>query len=305
MEEVIVKKIEDPEDFYNCEEVQRKAWGMKDIEIVPLHLLITVQRAGGIVLGAYKSDGTLIGFCFGFIGHDGKRFYLHSHMNAVIPEKQNKGIGRLLKLKQREYALRRGFNLIKWTFDPLEGLNANLNFRKLGVIGRAYIRNCYGVMRDKLNIGLETDRLLVEWWIKSKHVEERIKGNLPSYSIEELLSGNASIANETILIKQNMRKITKINTDLTSETILIEIPESIQKIKATNMELAREWRLKTRELFETYFRKGYIAIDFLSEKVGGHRRNFYILKKSRGNKAIFHDFIEKVDGDNSLCSLKK
>lgn len=148
-------------------------------------------------------------------------------------------------------------------------------------------------MRDKLNIGLETDRLLVEWWIKSKHVEERVKENFPSYSLEELLAGNASIANKTMLIDPNFRKITKINTNLTSETILIEIPESIQKIKAANIKLARDWRLKTRELFETYFRRGYVAIDFLSEKMDGERRNFYILKKLKGNRSTFHDFIER------------
>ena len=296
VEDVIIRELKDIEEFAKCEEIQRQAWGMEDIEIVPLHLLITVPKAGGIVIGAFnKKDGVLIGFCFGFIGHDGERFYLHSHMNAVIPEKQNKGIGRLLKLKQRECTLQRGLNLIKWTFDPLEGLNANLNFRKLGVISRTYIRNCYGEMRDKRNIGLETDRLLVEWWIKSKRVEERIKGNFPNYSLEKLLSKNASIANETMPIKPNFRKITKINTDLTSETILIEIPENIQKIKATNMKLARDWRLKTRELFETYFRKGYVAIDFLSEKIDDQRRNFYILSKKLvlGNEDIPRNFIER------------
>jgi len=279
VEEVAVRKIEKPEDFSNCENIQRKAWGMKNIEIVPFHFLITVQRAGGVVLGAYRGN-ELIGFCFGFIGYDGSKYYLHSHMNAVIPEKQHKGVGYLLKLKQREHALQKGFDLIKWTFDPLEGVNANLNFRKLGVISRTYIPNCYGEMRTKLYAGLETDRLLVEWWIKSKHVENRLNGNLPKYSLEELLSEKASVANETEFIGSNLRKIVRMNTNLTSDIILIEIPESFQKIKAANMELAIDWRLKTRELFQSYFTRGYVAIDFLSEKMDEQRRNFYVLSKN-------------------------
>ena len=74
-------------------------------------------------------------------------------------------------LFQRDDALARGFELIEWTFDPLEIKNAYLNIEKLGAIARRYSVNQYGITSSPLQGGLPTDRLVAEWWLKSKRVE--------------------------------------------------------------------------------------------------------------------------------------
>jgi predicted GNAT superfamily acetyltransferase len=98
-------------------------------------------------------------------------------MVGVIDEYQNRGVGRLLKLAQREDALERGINLIEWTFDPLHLKNAHFNIERLGAIVRHYIPNLYGRTSSPLHAGLPTDRLVAEWWVRSQRVEDVLAGN--------------------------------------------------------------------------------------------------------------------------------
>jgi predicted GNAT superfamily acetyltransferase len=46
-----------------------------------------------------------------------------------------------------------------------------LNLEKLGAIARRYNVNQYGASSSPLQGGLPTDRLVAEWWLKSKRVE--------------------------------------------------------------------------------------------------------------------------------------
>jgi len=92
-------------------------------------------------------------------------------MLAVREQYRNSGLGRRLKLFQRKDALARGFELIEWTFDPLEIKNAYLNVEKLGAIARRYNVNQYGITSSPLQGGLPTDRLVAEWWLKSRRVQ--------------------------------------------------------------------------------------------------------------------------------------
>ena len=113
----------------------------------------------------------LIGFALAIPGMRNGHCYLHSHMLAVRQQYRNGGLGRRMKLYQREDALARGFELMEWTFDPLEIKNAYLNIEKLGAIARRYSVDQYGITSSPLQGGLPTDRLVAEWWMKSKRVE--------------------------------------------------------------------------------------------------------------------------------------
>jgi len=156
-------------DFEQCVEVQLAVWGYSDSDLIPKRVFIVAERIGGQVLGAY--DGKiLVGFAMAFPGYRDGRSYLHSHMLAVLPEYRNEGLGRRLKLAQRDDALERGIELMEWTFDPLEIKNAHLNIARLGAIARRYMRNIYGPSTSPLQGGLPTDRLVVEWWLKSERV---------------------------------------------------------------------------------------------------------------------------------------
>ena len=160
-------------DFEQCVEVQLAVWGYSDNDLVPKRVFIVAQRIGGQVLGVYDGEA-LVGFAMALPGYRDGHPYLHSHMLAVLPQYRNAGLGRRLKLAQRDDALERGIDRMEWTFDPLEIKNAHLNIARLGAIARRYMRNIYGPSTSPLQGGLPTDRLVVEWWLRSERVRRAL-----------------------------------------------------------------------------------------------------------------------------------
>jgi predicted GNAT superfamily acetyltransferase len=180
-------------DFEQCVEVQLAVWGYSDGDLIPKRVFIVAERIGGQVLGAY--DGSeLVGFAMAFPGYRDGKPYLHSHMLAVLAEYRNAGLGRRLKMAQRDDALARGFELMEWTFDPLEIKNAHLNIARLGAIARRYLRNIYGLSTSPLQGGLPTDRLVVEWWLRS----ERVRRALGEEASEDGTAGQATASDEVV-----------------------------------------------------------------------------------------------------------
>ena len=149
--------------------LQRDVWHFNENELVPVRLFVVGEKIGGHVLGAFDGD-RMVGFAYGLPGYRNGRAYLHSHMLGVDEAYRNTGVGRALKLFQREIALKQGFDLVEWTFDPLEIKNAFLNIEKLGAIARRYTLNQYGITSSPLQGGLPSDRLYAEWWITSNRV---------------------------------------------------------------------------------------------------------------------------------------
>jgi len=170
LDNVRIRNCEDLEEFEACLALQRQVWGFNDEDLVPARLFIVAQKIGGQAIGAFDGD-RLVAFALGIPGNRNGHPYMHSHMLAVDAAYRNSGLGRRVKLFQREDALRKGIELIEWTFDPLEIKNAWLNIEKLGAITRRYTINQYGMVSSSLQGGLPTDRLTAEWWLKSKRVE--------------------------------------------------------------------------------------------------------------------------------------
>ena len=193
-EAIEVRQLFQLVEFTDVLRLQQVIWGFADVELLPLRFLVVVSKVGGHVFGAY--DGAeMIGFCFAIPGiKPGGRPYLHSHMLGVLPAYHNAGIGRSLKLHQREEALGRGIPLIEWTFDPLELKNAFLNIEKLGAIVRRYSVNQYGVTASPLHGGLPTDRCIAEWWIDSPRVRAVLAGQKPERHPHDCISFPADIA---------------------------------------------------------------------------------------------------------------
>ncbi|HEV2118101.1 MAG TPA: GNAT family N-acetyltransferase [Terriglobales bacterium] len=158
------------EEFRACLDLQKEVWGFSDAELVPLRLFVVAAKIGGQVIGAFEGR-ELVGFALAVPGARAGHPYLHSHMLAVRESHRNSGLGRRIKLFQREEALERGFELIEWTFDPLEIKNAHLNIERLAAIARRYNLNQYGITSSPLQGFLPTDRLVAEWWLRSKRVE--------------------------------------------------------------------------------------------------------------------------------------
>jgi predicted GNAT superfamily acetyltransferase len=160
-------------DFERCIELQLAVWGYSDGDLVPRRVFVVAERIGGQVIGAFDRD-VMVGFAMSLPGYREGKPYLHSHMLAVLPEYRNAGLGRRLKLAQRDDALARGFDLMEWTFDPLEIKNAHLNIARLGAISRRYLPDFYGPSTSPLQGRLPTDRLVAEWWLRSARVRRTL-----------------------------------------------------------------------------------------------------------------------------------
>ncbi|MEO6912229.1 MAG: GNAT family N-acetyltransferase, partial [Edaphobacter sp.] len=172
------------EHFERCVALQLAVWGYSDGDVIPSRVFLVAQRIGGQVIGAFDGD-TIVGFAMALPGYRDGRSYLHSHMLAVLPEYRNAGLGRRLKLAQREDAIARGFDLMEWTFDPLEIKNAHLNIARLGAIVRRYRADFYGPSSSPLQGGLPTDRLYAEWWLRSPRVIATLRGETPPIEVLE------------------------------------------------------------------------------------------------------------------------
>ncbi|MFB3814542.1 MAG: GNAT family N-acetyltransferase [Terriglobales bacterium] len=173
--------------------LQKEVWNWADNELIPLRMFVVAKKVGGQVLGAFDGN-ELVGFNLSVPGVRNGHVYLHSHMLAVRESYRDTGLGRRLKLFQREDALQRGVELIEWTFDPLEIKNAWLNIEKLGAIARRYVINQYGITSSPLQGGLPSDRFVVEWWLKSRRVEMLLSGGkLPAFEVERRVTVPAAI----------------------------------------------------------------------------------------------------------------
>jgi predicted GNAT superfamily acetyltransferase len=279
-EDISIRALKDAAEFYQCKELQRRVWGMEDLSVVPLHLLLTAQKNGGLVLGAFDEQGAMVGFVFGFLGMTDQGQVKHcSHMAGVLPEYQGQQIGYRLKLAQREHVLAQGLDLATWTYDPLEGTNASLNIGKLGVICRTYLPDVYGDTGIQLHLGLPTDRFEIEWWVRSRRVEERLESRHGKLTLDKALDMGAKRANRTEFDERGLLRSEIDNRAPGAEAILIEIPADFQALKSADMGLAREWRAQTREILEDCFGAGYVATEFISEVQEGRRRNFYLLQR--------------------------
>jgi len=188
-----IRSLKELEEFQGCVELEEAVWGYDPADMVPRRLFLLASRIGGQVLGAYVGE-TMVGFAMALPGYREGRPYLHSHMLGVLAEYRNRGIGKALKLAQREDALARGIELMEWTFDPLQIKNAHLNIAGLGAIARRYARDFYGPSSSPLQGGLPTDRLYAEWWLRSERVTRTLAGMPQRIKVAERVNVPASVA---------------------------------------------------------------------------------------------------------------
>ena len=261
-----IRKLESNEDMRLIQALEKEVWGMNPI---PTHQTYTASKNGGLVIGAFDEQ-EIVGFSYSFPGFANGKTYLCSHMLGVHPNYQLSGIGKILKDEQRKLAKEIGYDLITWTFDPLESRNAYLNMTKLYGICNTYLENCYGEMEDGLNKGLPSDRLQIEWWISSERVEEAWTPQNTSY-VRPFAVGQSEKGYP--MIEVNLE-----NIPLDSDGIEVPVPENIQLIKKNEPELALDWRLKIRTVFQTLFGAGYALVGLKKSDEGVHY--YQLIKRS-------------------------
>ena len=231
---------------------------------IPTHQTITAVKNGGLILGAFMAE-ELVGFSYSFPGFLEGKVYLCSHNMGIHPDHRGKGIGSKLKEVQKETAREMGYDLITWTFDPLESRNAYLNLTKLRAVCDTYVENCYGEINDGLNNGLPTDRFKVEWWIDSEHLKIPHQNKTPVANIPWEMTN------------KDLPELGNFDSISDDQYIFVPVPANFQELKRKDIALAIDWRMKTREIFQTYFKKGYVAIAI--EKSNCEPVHYYMLVK--------------------------
>lgn len=280
---VEIRALDTVEDCRRAEHLQRDAWGLDDIRIISSDVLITIQRNGGVLLGAFdevprqhQTPPRLVGYLMGFVGlrEDGALKHC-SHQMGVLPAYRDQHIGYRLKVAQRERVLAQGIDLITWTYDPLESRNAYLNIHKLGAVCNTYKPDAYGPMRDTLNRGLLSDRFEVDWHLASQHVAARLGGQSDSPSLATLREAGVPLLNTPPPATPAPEEDVRVRLPLEHERLLVQIPASFQDIKIVSLEAALAWRQQSRLLFETAFAAGYTVVDLLRDE----QHSYYLLEK--------------------------
>jgi predicted GNAT superfamily acetyltransferase len=232
------------EEFQKCVALQKEIWGEADLEVEPATLFVVASETGGQVLGAFDGE-RMVGFTLGVPGFLEGRVFLHSHMTGVLKKYRDRGVGRALKLFQREEALGRGIRLVVWTFDPLETRNGHFNLNRLGAISRKYLPNLYGVTTSPLHWGLPTDRLWVEWWLDSA----RVVGAVGEVSSRE-------------------RRLPSRGGGASPSPTAIAIPGEMEEWKRRDVKRLAAEQTRIREEFAAWFAKGYAAVGVRENETG-------------------------------------
>lgn len=240
MEDIVIRECLAIDELDSCVRLQRQVFGLHDQEISPCRHLIVSRQAGGWTLGAFVND-RVVGFVHHLVAVRGDdEIFGYSHMMAIDPAYQNRGVGARLKWSQRERAVREGRSLIKWTWDPMQARNAHFNLNRLGVTVSSYAENFYGTdyatnptLTNAEPAGIDSDRLFANWQLQTPRVTDLASGVFASA--------------ETVPTKAD---------------IMIDIPANWIKLCRENPEAARREQLRVRGEFQKAFTAGLVAAGF-------------------------------------------
>lgn len=254
---VTIREIDKVAQMRAVEDLQKEVWGIPDLDVVPVTQLVAAKEAGGVLIGAFD-DAELVGFVYGFPSCERGKLAHHSHMLAVKSEYRNFDLGRRLKLAQRDHVIAQGIDLMTWTFDPLQSLNAYFNFGKLGVIADRYLPDFYGEGAASFLHQTGTDRLWVSWLLKTERSEQPEHG-LPL----------VSVASDSSPQRHDL------SDALAHDRVSIEIPGDINSLHQRQPRIALQWREQTRWAFTEALHAGYVVVGFSRENHVGR----YLLRK--------------------------
>jgi predicted GNAT superfamily acetyltransferase len=266
-----IRHLERLVEFDACVDLQRTTWGDTFLEFVPGSLLFVSQKVGGLVAGAFTEDERLVGFVFSLQGTRDEVPVHWSHMLAVRPDARGGGLGRRLKLFQREELLKSGVERVFWTFDPLIARNAHLNLNRLGVDIAGYAPNMYGrETGSPLHSMGDTDRLIVQWELASQRTLWAIGG-------EQTQTSEAAVEAPVIAPSDASERLSGAPELPETSSVLIEIPCDASELATHSPGDARRWRVSTRRAFLHYLGKGYTVQSF-HRRAASHRC-FYFLRR--------------------------
>jgi predicted GNAT superfamily acetyltransferase len=263
------------DEFKQVVELERAIWGVDYDDVVSVPILVVTVKRGGVLIGAFD-EGRMIGFVYSLPGIKAGKPIQWSHMLGVVDEYRNAGLGRTLKLEQRLRSLEIGCDLVEWTYDPMQALNAHLNFVKLGVVVEEYAINVYGESTSKLHKGTPTDRFIAQWWIREPHVVRRLEPKA-LVVVRAPEAADAPLVNRTKPVGEWLA-CESYDVDRSERRLWVEIPMGFTEMQARDAQLALDWRMATRNIFTTYFGRGYRIVDFVLDKAAGRGRYLLSLR---------------------------
>lgn len=260
---IVIRSLEHREEYEACVALQRLIWGDDFADCVPATILMVTQRVGGVTAGAFDPTGRLLGFVYGISGVRDGRLVHWSDMLAVHADARALGLGRRLKLFQRDRLLERGIEVAYWTYDPLVARNAHLNLNVLGARVTEYVPHMYGDTGSQLHRGLDTDRFIVEWRLSDPAVAGVLRGERPPLAAEV---ATAPILSHGIDLDRSLPA---------GPWIRVEVPGDIEQVKAAFPDVARAWQALFRRVFLHYLNAGYRVV--ACSHGADRRRFFYVL----------------------------
>ena len=274
---ISIRDLTTIDEFRQVVALEKAIWGYTDEgDLVTVPVFIFTVHRGATLIGAFEPGGKMVGFAYAVVGMKLRQPMLWSHMAGVLPEYRG-GLGFQLKLAQRERALAQGYDLIEWTFDPLQAMNAHFNFAKLGGVVEEYAPNFYGESTSALHRGTPTDRVVLSWKITLPHVVRRIEQSSTPFRVKSHEIADVPIVNTTVTDGE-WRKTKTINLAIKERRVWIEIPTGFTEMQQRAPERALAWRMDVRQMFEEYLAKGYRAVDFVLQRDAGFGR--YLLAKT-------------------------
>ena len=264
-----IRTLKSVEDCRRVQVVQDLVWGGGPDDTMSIHVLVTQSKHGGLLQGAFASEGAeetggMVGFSFGWpaFGLDStgeRKLKFCSHIMGVLPEWHGRGVGLQLKLVQREELLRQGWtDWVTWTYDPLQRVNARLNINRLGAVSKTYIRNVYGEMTDSLNAGVPTDRFQVDWYLNSPRVRNALARVQPSaWPASDLQRA----CTRPLLAGDTLRAPLASPPSVDGRSYALPLPESVDALRQAGGTLLYDWRIFVRQAAESCLAAGYALVD--------------------------------------------
>lgn len=264
LDDLTIRRAQSPADYLACQDAQRRAWNLADDSyVVPVATLVGANLHGGLVLGAFRPDGSAAGLSFAFLGRIGGKIGFYSQLTGVVPEYQGRGLGRRLKLEQFAVAEAEGLACVSWAFDPLQSGNARFNLETLGATASHYVVDMYGPRTDALNAGIPTDRLVAVW--EPRPGPRPILPDEPFASIPPLIDPEGPEARPV---------------DPSAPLMLLEIPAELAALRAVDLDRANRWRVAVRSAFSSAFEAGYRAVGVVRGGGTTPARVSYVLHRS-------------------------
>jgi predicted GNAT superfamily acetyltransferase len=264
------------EEAHNASQLFADIWATRPRVPMSTELLRALAHAGNYVSGAWRG-GQLVGASVAFFGQDRGSWILHSHITGVLAPARRTGVAFALKLHQRAWALERGISEITWTFDPLVRRNARFNLIRLAAIPIAYEQDFYGRMKDGINAGDDSDRLLVVWPLEAATVVA---------ASEEIAwdPGDADRLGDTavVLVRADANGDPVVSDPVDGSArgpFLCETPGDIEALRVSAPARAGAWRRALQATMARAMEEGHVLAGFT-------RGGWYVLGRLDEEKTV-------------------